>query len=792
MRMMQEKTNIRITGIVQGVGFRPFVWRLARDYGLSGWVLNDSEGVLIEVCGQSSRIDAFMQDLRLNAPVLARVDRVIVLERAEMLSAQEILGFEIRPSESSHLQTGIPCDAVPCADCIDDITNPTSRRFNYPFTNCTHCGPRYSIIQAMPYDRALTSMAQFEMCPACQVEYHQPEDRRFHAQPTCCSACGPEFTLYHQQNDGVWQAQASDIQTQINQLSSAILSGDLLAIKGIGGYHLVCDATNTSVVAKLRQKKHRPHKPLAVMVKNLAMAEQCAEITPTASEWLSHPSGCIVLIDKQENTPLANNIAPDQALIGLMLPMSPFHHLLMAQVNRPLVFTSANVSGEGQIFRDDIAYQQLGRLADWLWTHNRPIVRRLEDSVVRVFKGFRNQSNQVAKLRLGRGFSPCALPIPEGFDSSQRLSATGAESKPHIAISLANEWRLSQFIGQLTALDDTDGYQQVWQDFHELHQHSPEKIIVDAHPNYHATQVGLAEAERLGVTVQKVYHHHAHLAACMAEHGLPKDHPPVMGLILDGIGLGEGNNLLGCELFYGGYADVEHCVTLSPSPLLGGELANRQPWRNLLARLTDTLSWQDIQQKWSSVQVITEMSKKPIAMLLQAKAKGINAPLSSSAGRLFDAVASALSLAGDEQSYEGQSAMMLESLLTPEAIEQNWQKGYEVSLEYREDGISNQWRVDRLFEQIMQDLSQGIAKEDIACRFHIGLARGLVRAVQKVSQEKACYQVFLSGGVWQNLWLVALFKEMLPENIQVFTHQRLPANDANIAIGQLAVVRHLI
>lgn len=785
--MTPQKALIRITGIVQGVGFRPFVWRLARDYGLSGWVLNDSEGVLIEVCGQSSPIDVFVHDLRSKAPVLARVDRVVVLARSEESSAPtDPIGFEIRASESSRLQTGIPCDAVPCPDCIDDITNPASRRFFYPFTNCTHCGPRYSIIQAMPYDRALTSMASFVLCPDCQAEYHQPADRRFHAQPTCCSACGPEFTLYRQQ-DGKWQTQTRDIQAQVMQVSQALLSGDVLAIKGVGGYHLVCDATDSAVVAQLRQKKRRPHKPLAVMVKDMVMAAQCADLIPLAMAWLSHPSGCIVLIDKQKISPLADNIAPDQAQVGLMLPMSPIHHLLMAQVDRPLVFTSANLSGEGQIFRDEVAYHQLNTVADGLWIHNRPIVRRLEDSVVRVFKPFRNQPAQMARLRLGRGFSPLSLPIPEGFDGSSRLSATGAESKPHIAISLANEWRLSQFIGQLTAFDDTDGYQQVWQDFHQLHQHSPEKIMVDAHPNYQATQLGLAEAERLGATVQRVYHHHAHLAACMAEHGLPKTHPPVMGLILDGIGLGESNQLLGCELLYGGYAGVEHCVTLSPVPLLGGELANRQPWRNLLARLTESLSWQAVQQRWSSLEVITALQRKPIALLLQAKEKGINAPLSSSAGRLFDAIACILSLADDEQSYEGQSAMMLESLLTPESIEQNWHKGYVVSLVSQEKGNPDQWRVSAVFEQILQDVSQGVSKTDIACRFHLGLARGLVQAVENISQEKACDQVFLSGGVWQNLWLVALFKEMLPDRIQLFTHQHLPANDANIAIGQLAI-----
>jgi hydrogenase maturation protein HypF len=777
--------QIAVSGLVQGVGFRPFIYQLAQRHALTGWVRNDAQGVLIEVAGNATQLDDFIAAITSNAPVLARVDSVYINDRRS-ISADSSANFQIIASEGGSPTTVIPPDAVPCPDCRDEIKDSKARRWHYPFTNCTHCGPRYSIIKAMPYDRPFTNMDVFQLCSDCATEYSDVQDRRFHAQPICCPACGPEFRLYHaQQQQWVWQQ--GDINQQLESLSLALTAGDIAAIKGVGGYHLVCDATQAQAVAKLRQRKSRPSKPLAVMVKDIAMASTCAKLIPEAIAWLQHPSGCIVLVDKAPDSPLAAAIAPDQALVGLMLPMSPFHLLLMEKITVPLVFTSANLSGEAQIYEDEKAYKNLIGMADWLWQHNRSIERRLEDSVVRVFCSFANQPARVARMRLGRGLSPTYITLPKGFSALPKMTAAGADSKSAIAIAIGDYWCLSQHIGSFKASAGDDDFAQVWQNFHRLYDYQPQTIVTDAHQGYVSTRYANTVATYSNIPIVPIYHHHAHLAACMADNQLPLDSPPVLGLILDGIGLGEGNQLWGCELLYGHYQSSKRIATLQPSELIGGDVASVQPWRNLLARLTAERSWQDCWQAWSGLACMQFLAQKPIPLLLQAKQKHLNTPLSHSAGRLFDAVAAALMLVPEQISYEGQAAMCLEALLSEERILSNQAFAYHFPIEMLSSGMM-QLMTGQLFEQLMQDLAQNISVQDIACRFHLGFAQGLAALVTMAHQQTGANTVLLSGGVWQNLWLVSLFRFYLPQTITMLTHQQLPAHDGNIALGQLATV----
>ena len=730
--------RIRIRGQVQGVGFRPFVWQRAQRYGITGWVRNDGEGVLILASGEN--IAPFLQALREEAPSLARIDTIETEEEEHDPTDR----FVIASSAAPGAETRVTPDTATCADCVDEVFA-VGWRQGYAFTNCTNCGPRLTILTGLPYDRAQTTMAPFEMCAACRAEYDDPGDRRFHAQPIACPDCGPRLALDPPAEDPLAEA------------ARRLGAGQIVAIKGLGGFHIACDATNAEAVALLRTRKRRPGKPFALMG-TLAMIRDHAAPSGAEVARLQDPAAPIVLLARHGKT-LPDGIAPGVAELGWMLPYTPLHHLLLALVERPLVMTSGNLSGEPQVIGNNEAREKLGGIADAILSHDRDIARRLDDSVERITP----QGPMI--LRRARGWVPGTLPLPEGFETSPDVVAYGAHLKSAICLTKNDQALLSHHLGDLDDALTWEEFVKADADYAELFDHAPKAVACDLHPEYGSSR----HAAGRGLPVIEVQHHHAHLAACLAENLWPREGGPVTGIILDGLGLGPDGTIWGGEVLLGDYGGFERVSWLRPAPLPGGDAANREPWRNLLARL-DQAGMPELADEL--------LTDRPLTPLRQAVVAGLNAPLSSSAGRLFDAFAAGLGLAAGTQSYEGEAAMRLEALArrAPESA------AHPYPLADTGKGLDPA----ALFEAWQEDRARGTAPEAMAMRFHAGLAHGFAAKARALVETGAAKAVALSGGCFQNALLQELTVQALGD-VPVLIHRHVPANDGGLALGQALV-----
>lgn len=757
--------RIRIRGRVQGVGFRPLLWRLANQLGLRGSVRNDAKGVLLEVAGESNVIDQLILLLNQQLPVIANIDHI---QRTAITLADTFDSFQIIASDSGLADTDITPDIATCPDCLKELFDPNDRRYRYPFINCTHCGPRFSIINTIPYDRTNTSMAKFIMCPACQAEYDNPADRRFHAQPNACPECGP--SLWLESGDG----QSIETNDVINEAVKLLNEGAIIAIKGIGGFHLACDASNNHTVERLRQRKQRYHKPFALMAKDLAMITPYAKINQQEEGLLMSPAAPIVLLAAQGKR-LAEAIASGHDTLGFALPATPLHHLLMQGLEQPIVLTSGNRSDEPQCIDNAEARQQLNQIADYFLMHDRDIVTRLDDSVVRVM------ADEARVLRRARGYAPAAIRVPKGFENTPSILAMGAELKSSFCLSQHGKAWLSQHIGDLehaTALAD---YRHQLKQAQALLDHSPELIVTDKHPNYLSTQLGHSFADELGVELIEVQHHHAHIAAVMAEHGLPLDSEPVLGIALDGLGYGDDGALWGGEFLQADYRQFKRLAQFDALPLLGGAQAMREPWRNTLAYLLRYFDWSELQQHFSGSELVQFLQTKPIDTLRHMAQQQLNSPLASSCGRLFDAVAAALGGCREQASYEGQAAIELEALAA--TVFDQVDDAY--SFEFNKDEGIKHLRWQALWKALLDDLYAGVDSAVIAAKFHRGIIQAVTQTAFCLCEGNKINAVVLAGGVFQNrLLLEGVTSGLEQAGISVLTSCQIPTNDAAIALGQ--------
>jgi len=765
--------EFRVRGLVQGVGFRPTVWRLARGVALTGEVLNDGEGVLIRAWGTAQALARFAALLESEPPPLARIDAIE--RRALLVSGEEPDVFRIVESARGAVATGVAADAAACPVCLAEVLEPANRRYRYPFANCTHCGPRLSIVRAIPYDRGSTSMAAFAMCESCRDEYENPGDRRFHAEPIACPVCGPRAWM---EDAGGGQIPGVDGEDAIGTAARLIAGGNIVAIKGIGGFHLACDAGNEAVVVRLRRRKQRYHKPFALMATDMAMIERHAHVGSAEAALLQSAAAPIVVLDVAlGGEALAASVAPGQASLGFMLPYTPLHHLLMRALKRPIVLTSGNRSDEPQCTGNAEAHRRLKGIADFWLMHDRDIVNRLDDSVVHVADG------APVVLRRARGYAPEAIRLPVGFGDAPRILAMGAELKSTFCILRGGEAILSQHIGDLEDAATHADYRSALGLYRQLFAFAPDVVAVDRHPDYLSTQLGRSVAAGEKVELCEVQHHHAHVAACLAEHGIPLSEPPVLGIVLDGLGLGADDALWGGEFLGCDYRTCERLAHFAPVALVGGAKAIREPWRNAFAHIERFVGWNNVARRHATLEIVRRIEQRPVGVLRQMLESGINAPLSTSAGRLFDAVAATLGVTPDAISYEGQAAIELEVLAGRAAHDIG--AGYRVDFEEGAPGVVG-W--GSLWHALLDDLSVGTPREVIAARFHQGLADGLARLGIDLAQRHGFKRVVLSGGVMQNrLLLEGLAKALRASGLEVLTARRIPANDGGIALGQAVI-----
>ena len=763
---------IRVTGIVQGVGFRPAVWRLAGECGVTGRVWNDAGGVLIHAWGSRESLDVLVRRLRDEQPPLSRIESITRSPLVEAGATPAV--FEIVASREGEVRTSVAADAATCPACLAEVMDSSDRRYRYPFTNCTHCGPRLSIIRAIPYDRVNTSMASFPMCARCQAEYDDPADRRFHAQPNACAECGPRVWL----EDADGNRLAPDPGADAIQVAARLVGeGRIVAIKGLGGFHLACDAANESVVSELRRRKVRYHKALALMARDITMVRRFAELSGTEAELLRDRTAPIVVL-KAAGESLASGIAPGQHTLGFMLPYTPLHHLLMQDMRRPVVMTSGNRSDEPQTIDNTDAHRRLERIADYYLLHDRDIVNRLDDSVLRLADG------KPRFLRRARGYAPQPVPLPEGLADAGDILAMGGELKNTFCLLKSGRAILSQHIGDLEDAVTNRDYRHNLELYRNLFDHRPACIVVDRHPQYSSTRLGQEMAQSGGLSLQDVQHHHAHIASCLAEHGIAVDTRPVLGVVLDGLGFGEDGTFWGGEFLQADYAGFRRLARFRPVHMLGGAQAMREPWRNTLAHLMSSFGWDEVRDRYPDLDIIRFLETQPLAGFRTMAEKGLNSPLASSCGRLFDAVAAAIGVCRERASHEGQAAIELESLATAE-FHRQVQHAYPYGVDAGEiRGLD--WRI--LWEALLADLDRGVEAAIVAARFHQGLVQAVVQTAWALADEHALDTVVLGGGVFQNRLLLEGVSETLRERgLRVLSPERLPANDGGLALGQAVI-----
>ena len=757
---MVERRAIHIGGIVQGVGFRPFVYGLASRLNLQGFVKNRTGGVLIEVEGDSGSLECFLRELVDRPPPLAEIDRMTW----EPMIPQGDLQFRIEASEADHAsQFFISPDVATCPDCVRELFDPADRRYRYPFLNCTNCGPRLTIIRGSPYDRARTTMAGFPMCRQCKEEYEDPSNRRFHAQPTACAACGPSLRLLS--GDGT----PVECGEPLSRFIEAVAAGRIGAMKGLGGFHLVCDASSESAVTELRRRKHRDEKPFAVMVCDLAAVVPICECSPLERELLGSTRCPIVLLRKKAGSKIVEGVAPSNPYLGVMLPYTPLHHLLMQDAGgRPLVMTSGNQSDEPIAYEIDDALARLRGIADLFLVHDRPIHVRCDDSVTRVVAGHE------LPLRRSRGYAPQPIRLP--FDCRRPFLAVGGQLKGVFAFGGGRHAFLSHHMGDLDHYEAFRAFERDIGLFEQVFDIQPRAIVHDLHPDYASTRYAAGRAQREGLPLLAVQHHHAHMASCMAENGLTK---PVIGVTFDGTGFGPDGAVWGGEFLLGDYRQWRRAAHFRYVGLPGGDQAIREPWRMAVAYLTDA------ECELSSVEAAaTPVAVRMIQLMLQRR---LNTPPTSSAGRLFDAVAAIVGLR-HRVSYEGQAAVELEWAATEAPPDGNY--SFDVCDTPSADESSPPLEIDfrPMIRAIVADAIGQTDRRTIARRFHSTLAEMIVDVCGRIRKATAVNDIVLSGGVFLNALLTELVLARLDAaGFNVYRHRLVPPNDGGLSLGQIAV-----
>jgi hydrogenase maturation protein HypF len=751
--MSLEGRRIEVRGTVQGVGFRPWVYRLALEEGIAGRVRNHSQGVTIDAFGDAESLRRFLHRLEASPPPAARIRDL----SSQAIPAEAGAGFAILESQArGGRRVSIPPDLATCPECVREVLDPADRRHRYPFTNCTNCGPRFTILRDVPYDRAATTMASFSMCPECRREYEAATDRRFHAEPNACPECGPRLRAVS--TEGRVLGSADPVATAARHLNAGLV----VAVKGLGGYHLACDATSSDAVARLRQRKARDHKPFAVMVADLQAARGLARLDDDEAALLTSVERPIVLVTRRPDAGLAPEVAPDNPLLGLLLPYTPLHHLLLAAAGRPLVMTSANLADEPMVHEDEQALARLGGVADILLVHDREIEARCDDSVARVIAG------RPVLLRRARGYVPRAIPVARPF--ARPVLACGAQLKNTFCIGMGDTAYLGPHVGDLESLEAVEAFDEAVARMERLLGVRPEVVAHDLHPDYLSTAYARA---RPGVTTIGVQHHHAHVASAMAEHQLAG---PVLGVAFDGTGYGLDGSVWGGEFLVADLEGFERMATLRPVRLAGGDQAIRQVWRIALALLRDAFG---AEAPWEGLPLFGAVPDHEV----DAVHRMLEVPALSTAahglGRYFDGLG-ALALARTHSHYEGDVALAWN--LVADAGERG---RYPFTLDRR----PAPWSLDLrpLVREVVADLGSGVAPALISARFHNTVAEATAQAVRAVLERVGPLPVVLTGGCFQNALLTERVLEALGPGLEVFCHGEVPPGDGGIALGQALV-----
>src|SRR6266567_423221 len=746
----RERAKVILLGAVQGVGFRPFVYRLATELQLEGWVLNSAQGVFIEVEGPRDPLNRFLLRLEKEKPPLA----VLQSFEASFLDPVNYRGFEIRKSDERGEKTALILpDIATCADCVREILEPNNRRFRYTFTNCTNCGPRFSIIEALPYDRVNTSMKKFAMCEECEHEYHDPLDRRFHAQPNACPRCGPQLQLWN--DNGVVVSERDDA---LQQAADVVRSGKILALKGIGGFQLLVDARNETAVSRLRTRKYREEKPFAVMYPSLDAVRMDCEISDLEERLFLSPESPIVLLCRlsEIRNPQSAScaaVAPRNPNLGVMLPYTPLHHLFMRELNFPVVATSGNLSDEPICIDERDALERLRGIADFFLVHDRPIVRHVDDSIARIICG------RELVLRRARGYAPLPVHLKTTLPT---VLAVGAHLKNTVALSVGADVFISQHIGDLETEQAYRAFQRAAEDLPQLYDAKIDIVACDMHPDYLSTKF----ATHLPVPAHPVQHHWAHIAACMAENEIE---PPALGLAWDGTGYGLDGTIWGGEFLFANDESFERVAHFRQFRLPGGPAAIKEPRRVALGLLYQMFG----DEIWERRELTSAFSETELALLRQIIAKRINTPVTSSVGRLFDAVASLVGLR-NRASFEGQAAMEMEF-----AIESPTNESYSFEIS---EGLPRIVNWQPMMKEILNDLKRAQSVATISAKFHNTLAEIIVAVAKQIDQEK----IVLTGGCFQNRCLTEqTINRLNDEGFRPYWHQRVPPNDGGIALGQI-------
>jgi hydrogenase maturation protein HypF len=766
-----ERRALAVRGTVQGVGFRPFVYNLACRLALTGFVRNLPHGVLIEVEGDAATLDRFERTLTTSTPHRAAIER---LERTTVAPHGDA-GFRIDASltETAHAQAvRVAPDVATCAACLRELNDPANRRFQYPFITCVDCGPRLTVIERVPYDRERTTMAAFTMCAECEREFRHPDGRRFHAQTLGCHDCGPRLALHHSGPSAgpPWVAgNADEVAALIARAATLLREGAILAIKGLGGYHLACDATSDAAVTSLRHRKDRDEKPFAVMFSSLRAAAAACQIDEREADILSGRVRPVVLLQRRPapaGSRPACNVAPGSPVIGAMLPATPLHHLLLRAVQRPLVMTSGNRSDEPTVYEDQVALQQLSGITDAFLTHDRRIRVRCDDGVTRVVGG------REVPVRRSRGEAPrpITLPVP----CPVPVLAVGAQLKNTCAIGVGRDAIVSHHVGDLDAVSAYDAFCRDARLLEQLFNVEPQIVAHDAHPTYASTRYALERAATRGLRTLRVQHHHAHIASCMAEHGLSR---PVIGVAFDGTGYGDDDTVWGGEILTGDLRHVIRAAHLRPVRMAGGDQAVREPWRMALAHVLDA---------GADPSSLRRRAGAPAARVVeQMLERGVNAPLTSSVGRLFDAVA-AIVLRRDRAGFEGQPAMQLEWVAMGDDDGQAGGDRYVIDVVAQGDALLLDPRA--LIRQVVEDEAAGVPPARIARAFHRALAAAVGGVCAEIRARTGLDTVVLSGGVFHNALLTLDCEQRLSSaGFRVYRHQVVPPGDGGISLGQLAV-----
>jgi hydrogenase maturation protein HypF len=759
---VQRCLHLTILGVVQGVGFRPFVYRLAKEIGLVGWVNNSTAGVFIEVEGTKQQLETFLWRLKTENPPRSQIQNIEIDGR----KLKGFKTFEILPSTTGKKTAIVLPDLATCPDCLQEIFNPNNRRYRYSFTNCTNCGPRYSIIEGLPYDRTNTTMKAFSMCPSCETEYKNPSDRRFHAQPNACPQCGPKIELWN--DTGKILDRNYDA---ISATAAAIRRGKIVAIKGLGGFHLIVDAKNEKAVKLLRQRKHRPDKPLALMYPNLELIKQHCQVSELEEKLLQSPEAPIVILKRRgEGTFALTNecaIAPKNPYLGIMLPYTPLHHLLMAELGCAIVATSGNLANEPICIDEHEAIKRLNGIADLFLIHDRPIVRPIDDSIARVIMG------EETIIRRARGYAPLPISILKRKNSNPAILAVGAHLKNTITIAIDRQIFLSQHIGDLQTSQAIEAFSQVIVSFQKLYDFEPEIIACDRHPDYFSSQY----AQNSGKKVIPVQHHYAHVLACMAENEILGE--TVLGIAWDGSGYGLDGTIWGGEFLLipaieslnlkSEKKPFQRVAHLHPFPLPGGDLAIKEPRRSALGLLYEAFGDQLFVEKQFQP-LLRAFSDQELAVLSKMLSNQLNTPLTSSMGRLFDGIAALTNLC-QIASFEGQAAMQLEFIIDRFLTEKSY------PLIFQNNQIH--WR--SMLLAILDDVTNKVSVDIISAKFHNTLIDMIVSITQQIKVEK----IVLTGGCFQNKYLTEkAIAKLRTAGFHPYWHYRVPPNDGSIALGQ--------